>query len=73
MSTLCRLGQKKNYNLRLAIHTVLTNKKYIEIPQIIELAYAVGAQRVDFDDLISYTPEQKGSSYPRFKERKCKI
>ena len=59
VSTLCRLGQKRNYDLRLAIHTVITNRNYFEIPQIVELAYAVGAQRVDFDDLISYTPEQK--------------
>ncbi len=59
VSTLCRLGQKRNYDLRLAIHTVITNRNYFEIPQVVELAYAVGAQRVDFDDLISYTPEQR--------------
>jgi MoaA/NifB/PqqE/SkfB family radical SAM enzyme len=59
VSTLCRLHQKSSYAISLAIHTVVNNKNYHEIPQIVDLAHAVGAQRVDFDDLIAYTPEQR--------------
>ena len=59
VSTLCRIRQKSTYNIQLTIHTVVNNQNYKEIPHIIELAEAIGIQRVDFDDIIAYTPEQK--------------
>jgi MoaA/NifB/PqqE/SkfB family radical SAM enzyme len=44
---------------RLALHTVITRLNYKEIPDIIRLAAALGAWRVDFDALIAYRPEQQ--------------
>ena len=43
----------------IVLHTVLTNKNYRQLSDIIRLAKAMGASRVDFDALIAYRPEQK--------------
>jgi MoaA/NifB/PqqE/SkfB family radical SAM enzyme len=44
---------------RLAVHTVITNRNHTEVAEILRLAHALGAFRVDFDGLIAYTPEQQ--------------
>lgn len=44
---------------RLALHTVITRENVEEIPDIVRLAAAVGAERVEFDGLIAYRPEQQ--------------
>lgn len=43
---------------RLALHTVITNLNYHMLSDIVRLAAALGAGRVDFDALIAYRPEQ---------------
>lgn len=43
---------------RLALHTVVTNSNYQTLSDIVRLASALGAFRVDFDALIAYRPEQ---------------
>ena len=43
---------------RLALHTVITNLNYSTLTDIVRLASALGAGRVDFDALIAYRPEQ---------------
>jgi len=59
----CRLSvRKKQRNApcpRIALHFVLTNKNHNTLTQMVELAHAVGAFRIDFDALIAYTPEQE--------------
>jgi MoaA/NifB/PqqE/SkfB family radical SAM enzyme len=44
---------------RIALHFVLTNQNHHTLTEMVELAAAVGAFRVDFDALIAYTPEQQ--------------
>jgi len=46
-------------NPRIALHFVLTNKNHETLTEMVELAHAVGAFRIDFDALIAYTPEQE--------------
>jgi len=43
---------------RLALHTVITNQGYRHLADMVRLAHALGAERVDFDALIAYRPEQ---------------
>lgn len=43
---------------RLALHFVLTNLNYRTLADMVRLAHALGAFRVDFDALIAYRPEQ---------------
>lgn len=43
---------------RLALHTVITNLNYQTLSDIVRLASALGAGRVDFDALIAYRSEQ---------------
>lgn len=44
---------------RLAVHTVLTRDNWHTLTQMVELAHALGAFRIDFDALIAYTPAQR--------------
>ncbi|MCK6507539.1 radical SAM protein [Myxococcota bacterium] len=44
---------------RLALHFVLTNRNHRTLPEMVRLAQALGAFRVDFDALIAYRPEQQ--------------
>lgn len=43
---------------RIALHFVLTNKNWQTLPEMVHLAHALGAFRIDFDALIAYKPEQ---------------
>ena len=43
---------------RVALHTVITRENFRHLKDMIRLAHAVGAGRVDFDALIAYRPEQ---------------
>ena len=43
----------------LVIHFVITNANYTEIPILLQLCSLIGVQRVDFDNLIAYRPEQQ--------------
>ncbi len=58
---LCRLRSLRNGHRapRLALHTVITRENVDEIADIVRLAAAVGAERVEFDGLIAYRPEQR--------------
>ena len=58
----CRLGawsRAAGGRTRLALHTVITNQNLHSLTGLIDLAVALGAQRVDFDALIAYTDEQR--------------
>ena len=59
----CRLSVRKNQrgltHPKIALHFVLTNKNHHTLLDMVNLAHAVGAFRVDFDALIAYTPEQQ--------------
>jgi len=59
----CRLSVRKNQrgltNPKIALHFVLTNKNHHTLLEMVNLAHAVGAFRIDFDALIAYTPEQE--------------
>lgn len=58
----CRLSQARRARgldfPRLALHFVLTNRNQHQLSQMVSLAYALGAFRVEFDALIAYRPEQ---------------
>lgn len=54
----CQLRQRRAALPRLGIHTVVTRENVDELPGIVRLAHALGCERVDFDDLIAYRPEQ---------------
>ena len=43
---------------RIAIHFVLTQANHHTLTEMVDLAHAIGAFRVDFDALIAYTPDQ---------------
>ena len=43
---------------RLAIHMVLTSENWRLLPEMIDLAQALGAFRLDVDALVAYRPEQ---------------
>ena len=44
---------------RIALHFVLTNLNHHTLTEMVDLAAAIGAFRIDFDALIAYTPEQQ--------------
>ncbi len=58
----CRLSQARRArgldSPRLALHFVLTNRNQHQLAEMVSLAHALGAFRVDFDALIAYRPEQ---------------
>jgi MoaA/NifB/PqqE/SkfB family radical SAM enzyme len=58
----CRLSvgrKQRSLSLpRVALHFVITSENYRTLPEMIRLAHALGAERVDFDALIAYQPEQ---------------
>ena len=60
---LCRLRvareRAEQSTPRLAIHTVLTKLNFRQLPELVELAHALGCFRLDVDGLIAYRPEQK--------------
>mgnify|MGYP001267916434 CR=1 FL=1 len=62
----CRLSVRKNQrgltHPRIALHFVLTNKNHKTLTEMVNLAHAIGAFRIDFDALIAYTPEQQSLS-----------
>jgi MoaA/NifB/PqqE/SkfB family radical SAM enzyme len=59
----CRLAVRRRRSgrttPRIALHFVLTNRNHRTLTEMIGLAHAVGAERVDFDALIAYRPEQR--------------
>lgn len=58
----CRLGllaRRADARLRIALHFVITRTNWTTLPDMVRLAESLGATRIDFDDLIAYTPEQK--------------
>ena len=58
----CRLGawsRAAGGHTRLALHFVLTNQNLHSLSDMVRLAEALGAHRVDFDALIAYTDEQR--------------
>jgi MoaA/NifB/PqqE/SkfB family radical SAM enzyme len=63
VSNICALNVlKKTRGLahpRIALHFVLTNLNHKTLPDMLRLAAALGAFRVDFDALIAYREEQK--------------
>lgn len=62
VTTACRLrglrDQAGQASPRIALHTVVTRTNYTEMADIVRLAAALGAFRVDFDALVPYRPEQ---------------
>lgn len=52
----CRLRRR---GVRLGVHTVLTNRNVDELADLVRLAAAIGAWRVEVDALIAYRPEQQ--------------
>jgi AdoMet-dependent heme synthase len=65
----CRLAvQKRRRGAAkplIALHFVLTNQNWDQLLPMVELAEAIGAQRVDFDSLVAYRPEQKALELDR--------
>lgn len=63
ISNICALNVlKRSKSLthpKIALHFVLTNLNYTTLPDMLRLAAALGAYRVDFDALIAYREEQK--------------
>ncbi|GDX82656.1 heme d1 biosynthesis radical SAM protein NirJ2 [Deltaproteobacteria bacterium] len=57
----CRLRAARDaagHGPRLSLHTVLTRENLDELPGIIRLAAALGAEAVEVDALVAYRPEQ---------------
>ncbi len=44
---------------RLSLHTVLTRENVDELPALVRLAAALGAEAVELDALVAYRPEQE--------------
>jgi hypothetical protein len=63
VTAICRLrGERDRRGAttpRIGLHTVVTRCNFGEIAAIVRLAGALGAERVDFDALVAYRPEQK--------------
>ena len=63
VSNICALNVlKKQRGLqhpRIALHFVVTNRNYTCLSEMLHLATALGAFRVDFDALIAYREEQR--------------
>jgi len=59
----CRLStwrrQRGLHAPRIALHFVLTRLNWRTLPDMVRLARALGAFRIDFDALIAYEPEQQ--------------
>ena len=62
VTTICKINvQKRIRGLTapaLALHFVLTNKNFHTLVAMVELGRALGVERIDFDALIAYRPEQ---------------
>ena len=55
-----RLRDQRGERLpRIVLHTVITRRNLREIPAIVRLAAALGADAVEFDALVAYRPEQR--------------
>ncbi len=61
ISALCalRVARGTGATPRLALHTVLTNRNWFQLVEIVQLAHAMGAFRLDVDALVAYRPEQR--------------
>ena len=63
VSNICALNvlkkQQGQEHPRIALHFVITNLNYTCLPEMLHLASALGAFRVDFDALIAYRDEQR--------------
>ncbi len=58
----CRLGvwaRQQGAPLRIALHFVITRRNWRTLPEMVQLARALGATRIDYDALIAYTPAQR--------------
>lgn len=66
VTALCRLRRARDAAgavlPRLALHTVVTRRNWFQLADIVRLASALGAYRVDFDALVAYRPEQRALS-----------
>ena len=62
ITTICKINVQKRFRgltaPSLALHFVLTNKNFHTLVAMVELGRAVGVDRIDFDALIAYRPEQ---------------
>ena len=62
VTNLCRLNVAKQQRgllfPRLALHFVITNENHRTLPDMVQLAHALGCLRIDFDALVAYRPEQ---------------
>ena len=62
IGNICRLNvEKRRRGLshpRIALHFVVTNLNHNSLSDMVRLASAIGAFRIDFDALIAYEPEQ---------------
>ncbi len=59
---LCRLRRRRDAagaDVRLGIHSVLTNRNVDELAALVRLAAALGAARLEVDALVAYRPEQR--------------
>lgn len=60
---ICRLNvarrQRGLDRPRVALHFVLTRRNQHTLSDMVRLAHALGAERVDFDALVAYRPEQQ--------------
>lgn len=69
----CRLGQLRRRRgasgPRLALHFVITRINLHELPAMLPLAQALGAERIDFDGLIAYRDEQRALALSAEQER----
>jgi MoaA/NifB/PqqE/SkfB family radical SAM enzyme len=62
ITTICKINvQKRIRGLTapaLALHFVLTNKNFHTLVAMVDLGRVLGVERIDFDALIAYRPEQ---------------
>ena len=56
----------------LVFHWVITNENLHEIPSLLQLADNLGVERIDFDTLIAYKPEQERLSLSDTERRTLK-
>ncbi len=58
----CRLGvlaRRAQAPLRVALHFVITSENWRSLPAMVRLGASLGVFRIDFDDLIAYTADQR--------------
>jgi MoaA/NifB/PqqE/SkfB family radical SAM enzyme len=59
----CRLRRRRDSAggsaPRIVLHTVITARNVLELPGVVRLAAALGADAVEFDSLVAYRPEQR--------------